>query len=402
MSRKSMRMIVPQLFAVMLALLAGICGNDASAQGENQSKKPGGGVFVGSGANIVAVKNVPFSGEMVCESIPAPGYGSTRQSKSATMYYRDGAGRIRREVFFEIDGKVIEHKIEVIDHFGGQNFTLDPRNRTVKKSSSPIRSLAEIPYASQTLIFQCGIGNSILISRDGYASPGVKIESLGARVIEGVEAEGTRFSLTIAVGKVNNEEPIVISYERWYSRELQLDVLIKMSSTAGIVTKSTGRVINIKRGEPDAALFEIPPDYTDLALKPPSSLKSPIGVIGDPETSGGIGRSARKTPPRPVASGDQDAGGVYPMTASLMPTILYREAAKYTEDARNNRIEGVVVLSVVFTLRGSITNIRVIRGLPHGLTEKAIEAAHKIRFNPAVKDGAPVNVRGSLEFSFKL
>jgi hypothetical protein len=40
--------------------------------------------------------------------------------------------------------------------------------------------------------------------------------------------------------------------------------------------------------------------------------------------------------------------------------------------------------------------------LPHGLSQKAIEAARKIRFEPAVKDGQPVNVRGNLEFHFKL
>ncbi|HEX5081076.1 MAG TPA: energy transducer TonB [Blastocatellia bacterium] len=36
------------------------------------------------------------------------------------------------------------------------------------------------------------------------------------------------------------------------------------------------------------------------------------------------------------------------------------------------------------------------------MTEKAIEAAKKLRFNPAVKDGQPVSVRGSLEFTFNL
>jgi TonB family protein len=97
-----------------------------------------------------------------------------------------------------------------------------------------------------------------------------------------------------------------------------------------------------------------------------------------------------------------DAGGVYHLTAYLRPTILYKEKGQYTEEARNNRIEGTVVLSLVFTADGRITSIRVVRGLPHGLTEKAIEAAQKIRFNPAVKDGAPVSVRGTLEFSFVL
>jgi hypothetical protein len=47
-------------------------------------------------------------------------------------------------------------------------------------------------------------------------------------------------------------------------------------------------------------------------------------------------------------------------------------------------------------------NIRVIRGLPDGLTHKAIEATRKIRFNPPTRNGAPVSVRGSLEFTFNL
>jgi TonB family protein len=390
MRRASMRMIVPQLFAVVLALSAGICGNDASAQDENQSRKPDREVFVGSGANIGAVKNAPFTGEMVCESILTRNDGSFKQAKHTTRYYRDGAGRIRREILLEIDGEILKHQFEVIDHFGGQNFTLYPQNRTVIKSSSPIRSLAEVPVESKTLIFECGSGNEFLISSKGYAYPGGKIESLGTRVIEGVEAEGTRFTLIIPTGKINNEIPVEAGYERWYSRELQLDVMIKMSDPRGM--KSTGRLINIKRGEPDAALFEIPPDYS---LQPPNHL--------DQKTLSEIAAGDRlKKTPTVVASGDQDAGYVYTMTAALRPTILYQEKPKYTKDARDNGIEGTVVLNVVFRAEGRITNIRVVRGLPDGLTEKAIEAAQKTRFNPAVKDGVPVSVRGNLEFSFNL
>ena len=158
------------------------------------------------------------------------------------------------------------------------------------------------------------------------------------------------------------------------------------------------------------------------------SLRMPKGPIGDPTgvpappssgpgTGGGIGRSSGSGvgggvgggagPGRGgnIGGGDMGlggGGGVEPMTASLRPTILYREKAKYTEEARQNKIQGVVLLQVVFHVNGSITDIRVIRGLPDGLTEKAIEAAKKIRFNPAVKNGAPVSVRGQLEFSFNL
>jgi TonB family protein len=158
------------------------------------------------------------------------------------------------------------------------------------------------------------------------------------------------------------------------------------------------------------------------------SLRMPKGPIGDPTgvpappspgpgTGGGIGRSAGTGvgggtgggvgPGRGgnIGGGDMNLGGgrsIEPMTASLRPTILYREKAKYTEEARQNKIQGTVVLQVVFNVNGSITEIRVIRSLPDGLTEKAIEAARKIRFNPAVKNGTPVSVRGQLEFTFNL
>src|SRR5262245_4251518 len=106
-------------------------------------------------------------------------------------------------------------------------------------------------------------------------------------------------------------------------------------------------------------------------------------------------------PPTPTPT-STSAERVEWMTASLRPTILYREKAKYTDKARDHGIEGTVILQVVFHRYGSLTDIRVLRGLPDGLTENAIEAANKIRFQPAMKGGKPISVRGSLEFDFKL
>lgn len=160
----------------------------------------------------------------------------------------------------------------------------------------------------------------------------------------------------------------------------------------------------------------------------PSALPPMKGPIGDPSgvpappssgpgTGAGIGRGSGTGvgggdgggvgPGRGgnVGGGDMGlggGGGVQPMSAALKPTILYKEKAKYTEEARQNKVQGTVVLNVVFTADGRISNIRVVRGLPDGLTEKAIEAAQKIRFRPAVKNGSPVSVRGNLEFTFNL
>lgn len=86
----------------------------------------------------------------------------------------------------------------------------------------------------------------------------------------------------------------------------------------------------------------------------------------------------------------------------LRPKILYRELAKYTDLAYENKVEGTVLLSVVFTKDATVNGIRVIRGLPNGLTESAIAAVKRIRFEAARKDGKPVSVRGKVEISFKI
>jgi TonB family protein len=84
------------------------------------------------------------------------------------------------------------------------------------------------------------------------------------------------------------------------------------------------------------------------------------------------------------------------------PRITYREKANYTPEARKNKIQGKVVLNVVFGADGKIGDIRVERGLPDGLTEEAIKVARRIRFEPAMRDGKPVSDRGKIEYSFRL
>jgi TonB family protein len=163
--------------------------------------------------------------------------------------------------------------------------------------------------------------------------------------------------------------------------------------------------------------------YGDPKAMPP--MKGPIGDpngVPAPPSSGpgsgaGIGRGAGTGvgggqgggagPGRGgnTGGGDMGIGGgrsIEPMTGSLRPNILYKEKAKYTEDARTNKITGTVVLQVVFNANGTISDIRIVRGLPDGLSESAIEAAKKMRFTPAVKNGQAVSVRGNVEFNFTL
>jgi TonB family protein len=82
--------------------------------------------------------------------------------------------------------------------------------------------------------------------------------------------------------------------------------------------------------------------------------------------------------------------------------LISKPEPSYTGKAKEEQITGTVVLKCVFASDGTVTNIRVIQGLPHGLTEKAIEAARKIKFIPATKDGKNVSMWMQLEYNFNL
>lgn len=120
-----------------------------------------------------------------------------------------------------------------------------------------------------------------------------------------------------------------------------------------------------------------------------------------PGFDGGVGGrrfSPSGGPPTGFAGSDEIPWA----SGRLKPTIVYKEKARYTEAARQNQVQGTVVLRATFSADGRITDIRVVRGLPMGLTENAIMAAQRIRFQPAIRNGVPITVNASLEFNFAL
>jgi protein TonB len=74
--------------------------------------------------------------------------------------------------------------------------------------------------------------------------------------------------------------------------------------------------------------------------------------------------------------------------------------ARYTDEACKKGVVGEVVLKSVFAASGKVTNLEVLKGLPEGLTESAIEAAQKIKFKPAMKGGQRVSVFIELHYNF--
>ena len=82
--------------------------------------------------------------------------------------------------------------------------------------------------------------------------------------------------------------------------------------------------------------------------------------------------------------------------------LIKKPEPAYTEKARRAQITGTVILKCIFASDGTVKNIRVVSGLPYGLTERAIEAARKIKFIPALKDGKNVSMWMQLEYNFNL
>ena len=82
--------------------------------------------------------------------------------------------------------------------------------------------------------------------------------------------------------------------------------------------------------------------------------------------------------------------------------ITYKPNPIYTDEARSLRLEGEVLLEVMFGANGQLHVNRVVRGLGHGLDEAAINAAGKMRFKPALRNGTPVDSTAVVHVVFQL
>ncbi len=100
-----------------------------------------------------------------------------------------------------------------------------------------------------------------------------------------------------------------------------------------------------------------------------------------------------------VAEGEQPFVG---KDVNRKVVLAMKPTPSYTERARMGQITGTVVLKAIFASDGTVKGIRVVSGLPSGLTEQATIAARKIKFIPAVKDGRFVSMWLQLEYNFNL
>jgi TonB family protein len=111
----------------------------------------------------------------------------------------------------------------------------------------------------------------------------------------------------------------------------------------------------------------------------------------------GFGNADVAAPPT-VQSRPAEAAAVRTIPAE----ILSKPTPVYTEEARTKRIEGEVLLEVVFEASGKLRVLRIVRGLGHGLDDSAVHAAEQIRFKPALRDGQPSDSTAVVHIIFQL
>lgn len=142
------------------------------------------------------------------------------------------------------------------------------------------------------------------------------------------------------------------------------------------------------------------PTAAPLPSAPPSNGTGSGAGIGSGSGGGvGVGHGAGVG----VGSGGGIGGGIYKVGGGISaPQAISTPDPEYTQEARNAKTQGTCILWLIVDDQGRPRDIRVVHGLGFGLDAKAIDAVEQWRFQPAMKDGHPVNVQISVEVGFKL
>jgi hypothetical protein len=226
------------------------------------------------------VKGAPYSAEEVTETRQTLADGNHITRKSSALVYRDGQGRTRREQSLESIGHLgLQSQeplktITINDPASGVNYILDAATRTARKLPAA-DVMMHAPSADQVPNEQVFERRVAIAGPPGSAdmphTTAVRVlirhtdtgdankEALGKQVIEGIEAEGARVTVTTPAGQLGNELPIQTISESWYSPKLQTVVLSKQSDPR--MGETTFRLTKVELGEPAPSLFEVPADY---------------------------------------------------------------------------------------------------------------------------------------------
>lgn len=142
---------------------------------------------------------------------------------------------------------------------------------------------------------------------------------------------------------------------------------------------------------------------TSVSLHEQEKSKNPVAAAKAVEAAVAPMPSQANTPSVvPTSQGADQAPVLKQGEVTRKPIIVTRPEAGYTEIARQQNVSGTVRIRCVLSSTGMVNNIKPVTALPYGLTEKAIAAAHNLKFIPAMKDGKLVSTYLVIEYSLNL
>lgn len=203
------------------------------------------------------VAGAPFSAEFTAETTQTLPDGNVIDHKSTGSLARDSQGRVRSEVTLSGigpfatsgSGGTPPRGIFITDPVAGVSYVLNENRKEARQTK-----LRKNDFQGK------GNGGGPRPNARGGNSANATTQSLGTQMMGGISAEGTRTVRTIPAGQIGNAKPIELSVERWYSPDLQMNVMIKRTDPRGGTT--VYQLTNVVTGEPDASLFQVPSDYT--------------------------------------------------------------------------------------------------------------------------------------------
>jgi hypothetical protein len=176
--------------------------------------------------------NQPYTLKLTTTTTGVDGITAPQKHSSEANVYRDAEGRVRTETFYD--------------------------------SGQPMAVIIEDPVKN-TYTSMMVVGKTVSVfdlSRLGIppSGRGWTVERLPSRVIDGISAEGVRFTRTIPAPAGGNGSPDMIVEEDWISNRLGVVLEQKIENRrTGTITKTAS---DFKQVEPDPALFTVPSDYT--------------------------------------------------------------------------------------------------------------------------------------------
>src|ERR1051326_1449568 len=229
--------------------------------------------MAGAGEVVTAA---PYTATATTESTQVLADGNKIVNKTSSFVARDSQGRTRRETDLHRIGTMQVDSPKTVfinDPTAHTQYIFTPGGEATKV----IRSEGNWKESPQILDLRSSgerrINKQVIVKMGGPHDPQqrkenneqIKNEDLGTQTIEGVSAQGKRETVTIPAGQIGNEKPIEIVTETWFSPELHTMVLRKHSDPR--MGDSTYRLTDIKRNEPDPALFQ-PPPGTKVSVEP--------------------------------------------------------------------------------------------------------------------------------------